>query len=145
MVDSDAEYTQCFCYLSVKPLHRVYGCESGVVHVSESSGVQCLLPRFSIKRSSIRSHSELHPTYIPGRLQAEIGSSRNKSGTVVSLFVTTKKGSLTSSERSMDYPRPVDRGLECIRWLAHPCSEPTGSSMDRSLRNIGKMMSEWYE
>ena len=40
---------------------------------------------------------------------------------------------------------PVDRDVECIRWLAHAFSDPTGSSVDRPQRTVRKMMSKLYE
>ncbi len=44
----------------------------------------------------------------------------------------------------MDRPWPVDRDVECIRWLAHALSDPTGSSAKRSFMTVSKMMSKLY-
>ncbi len=45
----------------------------------------------------------------------------------------------------MDRPRPVDRDVECIRWLAHALSDPTGSIVKRSFMKVSKMTSKLYE
>jgi hypothetical protein len=44
----------------------------------------------------------------------------------------------------MDRPWPVDRDVEHIRWLAHALSDPTGSSANRSIMTVSKMMSKLY-
>jgi len=53
---------------------------------------------------------------------------------------------ITHIERGMmDRPRRVDRDVECICWSAHASSDPKGSSVNRSLRTVRKMMSKLYE
>ncbi len=44
----------------------------------------------------------------------------------------------------MDRPRPVERDFERIRWLAHALSDPTGSSVNRSIMTVSKIMSKLY-
>lgn len=44
----------------------------------------------------------------------------------------------------MDRPKPVDGDVECIRWLAHSLSDPTGSIVNESLMTVSKMMSKLY-
>ncbi len=45
----------------------------------------------------------------------------------------------------MDRLCPADRDLECIRWLAHALSDPTGSIVKRSFMKVSKMTSKLYE
>jgi hypothetical protein len=40
---------------------------------------------------------------------------------------------------------PVDREVGCSILLAHAISDPTGSSTNRSLRMVWKMLSKQYE
>lgn len=44
----------------------------------------------------------------------------------------------------MDRPRPVDRDVECIRWLAHDLSGPTDSNNNRTSKKARKIMSQFY-
>jgi hypothetical protein len=48
-------------------------------------------------------------------------------------------------QEPMDRPWPVDGDVECIRWLVHSLSDPTGSIVKRSFMTVSKMTIKLHE